>query len=78
VDQLQTLNALSPGVQLVDFMGLGDCGPSMSREASPPMKRENPTPGLDFSGLSTHEAQMTLCRLLKIAGLQSLILKAFP
>jgi hypothetical protein len=24
----------------------------MKREASPPLKRENPTPGLDFSGLS--------------------------
>jgi hypothetical protein len=31
----------------------------MNREASPQMKRENPTPGLDFSGLSTHETRMT-------------------
>jgi hypothetical protein len=31
----------------------------MNREASPLMKRENPTPGLDYSGLSTHETRMT-------------------
>jgi hypothetical protein len=31
----------------------------MTREASPMTKRENPTPGLDFSGLSGHETQMT-------------------
>jgi hypothetical protein len=31
----------------------------MKREASPLMKRENPTPGLRFCGLSTHEPQTT-------------------
>jgi hypothetical protein len=31
----------------------------MKREASPPMKRENPTPGLVFSGLSAQSTRMT-------------------
>jgi hypothetical protein len=40
-------------------MGPGDRDPPMNREASPLMKRENPTPGSRFRGLSTHEARMT-------------------
>jgi hypothetical protein len=31
----------------------------MKSEAGPPMKREKTTPGLDFRGLSSHQAQMT-------------------
>jgi hypothetical protein len=31
----------------------------MAREAGPPMKRENPTPGSHFGGLSTHETRAT-------------------
>ena len=31
----------------------------MNREAGPPMKRENPTPGSYFSGESTHETRMS-------------------
>jgi len=37
----------------------GGASPTMNREAGPPMKRENPTPGSHFSGLSTHETRMT-------------------
>jgi hypothetical protein len=52
--------ALRPGTRLVDFPGFGGCSPPMNREASPQMKRENPTPVSHFSGLSTDEARMTL------------------
>ena len=59
MDQLQEPAALGSGVDLIDFPGLGGCGPTMNREASPLMKRENPTPGSHFSGPSTHETRMT-------------------
>ena len=40
------------GSVLIDFLGPGGRCLPMKREASPPLKREKPTPGLDFSGPS--------------------------
>jgi len=52
-DQLRRPTAaLSREVLHIDFAGVSEFLLPMKREVGPPMKRENPTPGLDFSGLS--------------------------
>jgi hypothetical protein len=51
-DQLRALVAATRQARPIDFIGLSGRCPAMKREARQPLNRENPTPGLDFSGLS--------------------------